>query len=95
MGVEDRSITQPRVSIIALSPPLNGGILGASVSYTWYLVWPYADLPASFQYLGNQGDKSPGTARASVSIKETFEVRFEPVPSTKSNVKVLPTELYG
>ena len=34
-------------------------------------------------------------ARASVSVKETFEVRIEPVTLTTSNVKVLPTELRG
>ena len=33
-------------------------------------------------------------ARASASMKEAFEVRFEPVSSTTSNVKVFPTELY-
>ena len=32
-------------------------------------------------------------ARASASVKETFEVGFEPVTWTTSNVKVLPTEL--
>ena len=32
-------------------------------------------------------------ARAGIFIKETFEVRFEPVSSTTSNVMVLPTEL--
>ena len=53
----------------------------------------YADLPASFHYLGNQGDVFFRCARASVSVKETFEVRFEPVTWTTSNVKVLPTEL--
>ena len=43
-------------------------------------------------YLGNQGDVPLGASSASVSIKETFEVRFEPVSSTASNVKVLPSE---
>ena len=58
-----------------------------------YTKRPYADLPASFLYLGNQGDMSSGTARASASVKETFEIRVEPVSSTTPNVKVLPTEL--
>ena len=39
-----------------------------------YLIRPYADLPASFQYLGNQGDVLfvLGDARGSVCIKDTF-----------------------
>ena len=51
------------------------------------------DLPVSFHYLGNQGDVCVlfRCARASVSVKETFEVRFETVTWTTSNVKVLPT----
>ena len=54
-----------------------------------YRIRPYADLPAPFQYLGDQGDKYVfRDARASVYIKETFEVRFEPVSSTPSNMKV-------
>ena len=32
--VKYRSITQPRVILITLSPPLNGGIFGASEPYT-------------------------------------------------------------
>ena len=50
-------------------------------------------LPTSFHYLGNQGDVFFRYARASVSVKETFGVRFEPVTWTTSNVKVLPAEL--
>ena len=55
----------------------------------------YNDLPASFRFLGNQGDVVFRCARASVSVKEAFEVRFEPVTWTTSNGMVLPTELYG
>ena len=55
-GVKHRPITQPRVFLITLFPPppsLNGGIFwGVGTAY----IGPYADLPASFQYLGNQGD---------------------------------------
>ena len=39
VGVKDRSITQPRVILIAPSPPLNGGVFGASGSYT-SVRWP-------------------------------------------------------
>ena len=53
----------------------------------------YADLPASFYYLGNQGDAFFRDARASVPVKETFEVRFEPVTWTTPNVKGLPTKV--
>ena len=88
MGVKDQSITQPRVILITLSPLLNGGIFGASEPHS---IRPYTDLPASFQYLGNQGDVFFRCARARVSVKETFG--FEPVTCTTSNVKVLPTEL--
>ena len=38
-----------------------------------YRIRPYADLPVLFLHLGNQGYMSLGTARASISIKETFE----------------------
>ena len=34
VGVKDRSITQPRVILKTLSPPLNGGVFGASEPYT-------------------------------------------------------------
>ena len=35
IGVKYRSITQPRVVLITLSPPLNGGIFGAPEPYTY------------------------------------------------------------
>ena len=50
IGVKDRSITQSRVILRTTSAPLKGGILGRR-----YSIRPYADLPDSFQYLGNQG----------------------------------------
>ena len=53
----------------------------------------YADLPASFHYLGNQGGVFFRYARASVSVRETFEVGFELVTWTTSNVKVSSAEL--
>ena len=87
-GVKDRSITQPRVILIRPPPPLNGGIFGASEPYT-SVRWPT-------RFVSSPGD--PGwcvfkDARASVSVKETFEVKFDPVTWTTSNVKVLLTEL--
>ena len=57
-------------------------------------IHPYADLPASFHYLGNQRGVFFGCARASVSVKETFDVGFDSVTWTTSNVKELPTELH-
>ena len=54
---------------------------------------PDLPTPASFQYQGNQGDVFFRDTRASVSVKETFEVRFGPESSATSNVKVLPSEL--
>ena len=49
-----------------------------------YRVRPYADLPASFQYLGNQGDMLFRDARASVSIKKiSSEVTSPSTPKVK------------
>ena len=60
-----------------------------------YRIRLYANLSAPLQCLGNQGDMCFRDARASVFMKETFEVRFEPISSTTGTVKVMPTELEG
>ena len=87
VGAKDRSTTQPRVILVTPTPPLwTAGSLGRR----YRIRRLYADLPASFQYLGNQGDMFfvIKDARASVLIKEAIELRFEPVSTTTSNVKV-------
>ena len=89
--VKDRSIAQPRVILVTLFPPLNGGIFGASEPYT-SARWPtrFVSLPGE---PGRRVVFRDVPASASASNKETLEVRFEPVIWTTSNVKVLPTEL--
>ena len=93
LGVKGRWVTQPLgVILTTLSPPLDGVIFWALVPY----IRSYADLPASFQYLGNKREicfegRFP---QRSYGVKETPAVRFETrVLPTTPNVKVLPTEL--
>ena len=85
---KDRLIPHPRVT---LSPPL----WTAGSSGHRYRIRPYADLPASFQYVENQGDMSLGRAHASLSIKEAFEVRFEPVSLTRRQMRWYCLLSYG
>ena len=54
-GVKDRSITQPRVSLITFSPPWNGGIFG-TYRLTGLSIRSYVPTQTSIQILGIQGD---------------------------------------
>ena len=74
ISVKDRAITQPKVILIIPSPPSNVGIFGASVPYT-NVRWPTRFV----SMLREPGRCVSSDARASVSIKEAFEVGFEPV----------------
>ena len=76
IGVNDRSATLPRVILITLSPPLNGGVFGASEPYTYVRTLTY---PLRFITWGTREMCVFGCACASVSVKETFEVRLQPV----------------
>ena len=82
-GVKDRSITQPRVSLLTFSPPWNSGIFGTCRMtglrmYTVVRVYPNFDP--------NPGD--PGrhvynkTHAQAFLLKEMFEVGFELVSFT-------------
>ena len=94
--MKDRSITQPRASLITLSPSWNGGRFGtyrlADLRITFVRVYLNFDLnpvhPGRHVY-----DKTH--AQAFFLSKEMFEVGFELVSSTMANVMVLPTELPG
>ena len=72
-----------------LPPSERRGLWGVGTVYGRTLTYPLR-----FDTWGTREiNVSLRTARASASRKETVEVRFEPVSSTTSNVKVLPTEL--
>ena len=71
-----------------LSPSLNGGDLWGRQTCT-------LTYPLRFSTWGTRRGGVSRDARARVSIKETFGVRFEPMTWTTSNVKVLPTLAMG
>ena len=54
-GVKYRSITQPRISLIAFSPPWNGGMFEA-YRLTGLRIRSYVPTQTSIQILGTQGD---------------------------------------
>ena len=94
-GVKDRSITQPRVSLLTFSPPWNGGIFG-TYRLTGLRIRSYVPTQTSIQILGTKGDVFIiRRTRKHFFLGEMFEVVFELVSSTMPNVMVLPTELPG
>ena len=71
-----------------LPPSERRDLWGVGTVYGRTLIFPPISIP------GESGIYIHGDARASIFIQGTFEVRFEPVSSMTSNVKVLPAEPY-